>query len=611
MNAERVIGTLLILLTHHSTSWCMNGSFQEVQDSCHKHMVQFSLSLNELAQEVTDLSKQQIGNRNCGPIDRLSLRCPINLGKIDAMRAHLGCIRTSLNTESASQHNLKKTDVLYEIQAIFKHLDTRLGDTRTLLNAYNASHQRGKLLHNALDPLVDIQENLNGLFGICSGHPYVSPHKNTIIQVLLTEARSFSWMKTFMVAQSLANPSVGMSGRQSPISRNQSMDFSEQNIAIGVMYNDQTGSSSSWSDNIRKSIAQYEKLYEDRARIAIDLAKNNPQHISSVFADLSHRLCGTEFCNETKENLGLIEKLCMEYPEDSQTLLEMRAEGSLTAQKLALLLKATMPSAVASGGDILERVEAVVSAAENPGDGAIGYVKQQASQFAVNMAKKTGVVNEKQINSLTKYVKEGNPFSKRVQKVTRIIKQYHLEGMVNTMIATLEGFDKLFTIMMGRAADFYMECGKDSPKILKIVRDLKGYNITATCEYNKALLGYLNRLKNAWENPGGMIAIQLSLPYEDIDGDAVSDSSYETASNGLRQEDDGLEDEFEERDMTWGHVELNSADDGNTFAPISGQGNNSVVGAGDDSEIRYDKDYDSDFLTSLTLPFSGSDQIKE
>lgn len=518
---------------------CMESNRMELL-AYERNMAQFSRSLNELARTITDLSRQQIGNRNCGSNATVA-GCPIDLGKIDQMRADVQRICSSLNADHSPAHKLEKTDVLHEVQAIFNHLHRRLGDTRKLLNTCNTSHQRGKLLHSALDPLVEIQENLNILFGICNGYSYASPHRNTIIQVLLTEARSFSLAKALMAIQTLADPNATM-GRQSPVSSAQRGEFSEETIAMGVMNNDPRTSSSSWSYNIRENVAKYESLYKNRAQIAIKLATKNPIHITSVFADLSHRLCGTEFCDETKENLGFIEKLCMDYAEDSQTLKEMKQEGSLTAKKLAQLLKATMPNAVVSGGAILERVEAVVVAAGKPGDGAMGYVKQQASQAAVNIAMKTGIVNEKQLNSITKHVNEGDPFSKRVQKVTRIIKQYHLEGMVNTMIATLEGFDIAFTILMGRAADFYIECGKDCDKILTIVHDLKGYNITSAQEKNKALLSYLARLKCAWENPE-MAA--LVRPCASLRGNSFIEQSRDTDSEGYETASEGLNEEQE------------------------------------------------------------------
>jgi hypothetical protein len=546
MKASNVMGIAcgMVFAPHYSA--CMESNALQSL-TYEQHMAQFSRSLDELAQEVTDLSKQHIGNRDSGRTEGISARCPVNLEKIDQMRMHVRHVCASLKSDTLHTQNIAKTDVLQEVRAIFNHLDTRLGDTRKLLETYNTSHQRGKLLHSALDPLVEIQEHLNGLFGICDGYPYASPHSTTIIQVLLTEARSFSLAKAFMVAQSFADPSPTM-GRQSPVSGAQSDELSEESIAMGVMNNNQRASTFSWSHNIRQNIDKYEKLYRNRAQTAIKLAQKNPEHISSVFADLSHRLCGTEFVDETKENLGLIEKLCMDYPEDSQTLKEMKKEGDLTGKNLAKLLKATLPNAVVSGGDLLECVEAVVTAAAKQSDhSAMGYVKHQASQAAVNLAKKTGIVKEKQINSITKHVNEGNPFSKRVQKVTRIIDQYHLKGMLNTMIAALEGFDPFVTMMIGRAADFYIECGQDYGKVLNIVRDLKGYNITATQEQNKVLLAYLGRLKIAWKHPGAMAAVaRPSLPlsegvFFEQDEDAASESGYETAPEDLDEEEPNLD----------------------------------------------------------------------
>ena len=513
MNTVHGMLALIGLTLYANLSFSMGSDLGSHFSCGEAQMAQFSYSLNALATDLTDLSRQQIGYRGSINISPLSSALTVNLEKIGAMQRNIKALRASLSPESS----IENTDVLLEVQAVFDHLDERLIYVQKLLHTYNATplYQRGTLLHKVLNPLVEMQADLNGLFGICGYHRYVSPHNNTIIQVLLAKARSFFITKSLILAQSLVDPDDDIIA---------AMDNDKKNLT--------------WFESMHKGVQEYEVLYEKRARIAIDLAKKDPKHITSVFADLSHRLCGTAFCRYTNENLDLLERLCAKCSALKPKLQEMKKDNDLTADNMAKILNAAMPHVVSSGL-ILGGVEAIVVTADKPTDGVTGGFKKAASQMIVQGIKQLGVADDKKLDSLRKNAINGTPFSQAMHDMTDTIKQFHVEGMIPTVVALLKAFDPIITIMMGRVADACINGEPTCAKILKIVHDLKGGNVSITRECNRSLINYLKSLKNSWENP--MTASVIERPFAPSDteivglsgsGSAVSSEGWETASDG-------------------------------------------------------------------------------
>lgn len=339
--------------------------------------------------------------------------------------------------------------------------------------------------------------------------------------------------------------------------------------------------SSSWSDQLHKKVHEYKQSYDNRARTVVDHARVNPQHITNVLADLSHRLCGPQFCTATNENLELIKKLCLRCVELSPTLQEMQKDNSLSAKNLALVLKAALPR-VLTAGRILASVESVAKSASQSTDGVSSQLKKMASQAVLDGIVTTGLASKKELDSIAKNATKETPLSKHMDKITRIIQDFHLEFAVPTIVASLQNFDSTLTIAMRRAADVCIASDSDCKEVLKIVYDLKGENTASIRKENEPLLMYLKRLQYAWNTRNAQRVIFLSVnPGE----------SWETAS------DDGLI--------------YSDADDGLAVVGSSGGSGSdgeekSIKNEDDEDEFELKREYDQDFLDLIYT--SGDNQ---
>lgn len=485
-----------------------------------QHMAYFSQSLDILAENLVELSKQQIRSRGYISQETAPQHCALALEKIAQMHTCMMRVRASLEPQKPQE----SADVLREIHTIMGHLDTRLDAARDLLQQYGTSdpHKRQQLLVNALVPLADTRTYLDELFGMCDNHRYVSSNQETIMQILMNQMCTISLATVSSMAQSLADKKVSISDMEN------------------------THEPLSWSEYAHKKIRDYKKLYETRVDIVINMAQKDPKYIHHVLTDLSHRLCGTSFSREKEEDLIIIDDICVACRKFAPIVREMRDEGSLTAKKLAQVLETAMPGLLVSNSVILHGIETIAVTASSDERS----IKKKASEMAIGAIKRVGIANDKQINSITKNAKSGVPLSKHMQDITDCIARYHLSAFMPTIIAVLRYHDEGLTMMIRRAADMCIDFEADCADICTIVDDLRGGSITRTRESNKELMLYLKRLQFRWEHPQAMTVTPTtlfagniplpengSLKHDPLETASDSSSVYETAWDGSSERD--------------------------------------------------------------------------